>query len=308
MSATPGKRVSVAMVGMVLGSALLFNSFRFLHSPNDMQQPQTEDTSFRAGLPASVCSVTIHAKWMTRPVNFGDLLVPMIISRLTGCNVEHINSTEGHRYALHLLSIGSSNSWPRRGIIWGAGVMDAFKKLEFEHPNAIRAVRGPRTRSAVLAHNQSCPEAYGDIALVLPYLFPELKPTPTREYIVTPHMRDEPLYRQRKISNIVSVARQPMEVIHDILQAKKVISSSLHGIITAEAFGIPAVLIFTGEDYRGILKYYDYYEGTGRYTFPIAKTVEEALAMEPPPPPQFDAVKILATFPFELYGLKNPYV
>jgi pyruvyltransferase len=185
--------------------------------------------------------------------------------------------------------------------------MDTMEVLHLQHPNPVRSVRGPRTRQAMLAQNVSCPEIYGDIALLVPYLFSEFKPNPTREYIVTPHFRDEAVYRQRNVSNIVSVARQPVEVISDILTAKKVISSSLHGIITAEAFGIPAVLVFTGEDRRSIIKYYDYYEGTGRFTFPIAASVEEALTLEPPPPPVFDARKILAALPYDLYGLPNPY-
>lgn len=54
-----------------------------------------------------------------------------------------------------------------------------------------------------------------------------------------------------------------------------VISSSLHGIILAESYGVPAVLLDTGN--KNLFKYYDYYEGTGRNYVPIVKSIEEGL-------------------------------
>lgn len=74
-----------------------------------------------------------------------------------------------------------------------------------------------------------------------------------------------------------------IDYVDQLCSAERVISSSLHGIILAESYGIPAVL-YLPEEVKGNLtlyKYRDYYYGTGRYEFPIAKTIQEALQITP---------------------------
>ena len=66
--------------------------------------------------------------------------------------------------------------------------------------------------------------------------------------------------------------------IDSITNSELVISSSLHGIILAEAYGVPAIMLNHNRD---MFKYRDWYYSTGRYDFPIADTVEEALMMKP---------------------------
>ena len=62
--------------------------------------------------------------------------------------------------------------------------------------------------------------------------------------------------------------------------ANLVVSSSLHGIILAEAYGIPAILLRNPID-KSMFKYYDYYGSTRRNSFPIVDTLEEALNVTP---------------------------
>lgn len=50
-------------------------------------------------------------------------------------------------------------------------------------------------------------------------------------------------------------------------------SSSMHGIILAESYGIPAILLKPQID---ILKYYDYYYSTKRFEFHVAETLDVA--------------------------------
>lgn len=64
--------------------------------------------------------------------------------------------------------------------------------------------------------------------------------------------------------------------IDEIVSAKFVISSSLHGIILAEAYGVPCVMLKDTES-DDFFKYEDYYRSTGRKHFFIANSVEEAL-------------------------------
>ena len=78
------------------------------------------------------------------------------------------------------------------------------------------------------------------------------------------------------------------------------ISSSLHGIVVAEAYGIPArYLRVTENEY--IIKYQDYYLGTNRTHFQFAASVEEALLLGGEEPGSCDLEKLYDAFPFEYW-------
>jgi pyruvyltransferase len=83
-----------------------------------------------------------------------------------------------------------------------------------------------------------------------------------------------------------------------------VISSSLHGVIIAESYGIPARLLRVTEK-NHLFKYQDYYLGTGRPHFQYATSVEEALRMGGEPPFVCDLQKLYETFPFEFWPEAN---
>lgn len=91
-------------------------------------------------------------------------------------------------------------------------------------------------------------------------------------------------------------------VIDQIVQSKLIISSSLHGVILADAYGIPSVW------YRGLdkvidFKYYDYYASTGRKPENIPTTIEEAINCEPMPIPDLKPLQegLIASFPYDLW-------
>ena len=83
----------------------------------------------------------------------------------------------------------------------------------------------------------------------------------------------------------------------------EVYSSSLHGIILAEAYGVPAVM-FRSYDKSVDFKYLDYYASTGRYDVPIVDTFEEACQIEPLPLPDIKPLQeaAMASFPYDLWN------
>lgn len=240
--------------------------------------------------------------------NFGDLLSEKIVEKIVGRGVA---TTYNHLLGKKkLLALGSIIHWAEdRDVIWGSGINgkhpDKTDKEVYRFTNLdVRAVRGPLTRQFLLEMGIYCPEVYGDPALLFPKLFPEWKKQkePSREFIIIPHVADEPFFENNPY--VVSPREDCEEVIKKILDSKFVISSSLHGLIVAEAFGIPARLIRVS-NIEPLFKYQDYYYGTGRFDFQFATTVEEALELGGEPLPIIDLEKLYNAFPFEFFP--KPY-
>ena len=93
--------------------------------------------------------------------------------------------------------------------------------------------------------------------------------------------------------------------IDTISSAEKVISSSLHGIILSETYGTPAVFLKKGIEAE-LLKFYDWYYSTERYSVQIASDIDEALKMEPMPVPNLDDMRnaLIQSFPYDLWEEK----
>ena len=102
--------------------------------------------------------------------------------------------------------------------------------------------------------------------------------------------------------SITPVGKDYREFIDRIYNSKLVVSSSLHGIILAETYGIPAILL-SDKETNNMFKYEDYYYSTGRKTFPVASSIEDALTMKPAGITDFAELRkgIIDTFPYDLW-------
>lgn len=231
--------------------------------------------------------------------NFGDDLSRVIVERMIGHPVK--------LGLLHrpgppiLLAAGSILHYARSGdVVWGSGFReDPMQENRFQTLD-VRAVRGPLTREFLLRKGVDCPEVYGDPAVAMAHLFPELKrQEPVHEYIIIPNMADVVCFAPYK--NVVIPTLPWDQVIGEILKSKLVISSSLHGVIVAESFGVPARLIKMTWMEK-LLKYRDYYESTGRPDFQYATSVQEALQMGGEKPGYIDVQALLDAFPWDYFG------
>jgi len=238
-------------------------------------------------------------------VNFGDYLSLKLVERIVGQPVRvfrrHPKNTEKK-----LLAIGSLLSFAANDdVIWGTGINGKLLKKEsynFEHLD-VRAVRGPLTRQFLYDNFQiECPEIYGDPALLVPYFFPEFeKPySPSRDFILILHYSEEHLFSKEEHPYVVYSTDPWEKIIETILDSKFVISTSLHGIIVSEAYGIPARLLRLTET-EPLFKYQDYYLGTGRPDFQYAFSLNEALSMGGEPPFLCNLEKLYDAFPFEYW-------
>lgn len=240
--------------------------------------------------------------------NFGDALSEKIVERIVGHRIattfnESLKAEHGKRKFLALGSI--IDKAENDDVIWGSGVNGKYpnskdKKYYRFTQLDVRAVRGPLTRQFLMDMGIKVPEIYGDPALLLPKLFPEFKKAehPSQEYIIIAHFSDEDLFVNNP--HFVSAKEDWDIVIRKILDSKFVISTSLHGVIVAEAFGIPARYLKVSE-FEPLFKYADYYSGTNRPNFKYATSIEEALQMGGEALPEIDLDKLLHAFPHELF-------
>lgn len=238
--------------------------------------------------------------------NFGDYLSLKLLERIVNGPVQ-IHQKQKGSDEKKLLAVGSIISFAATGdVIWGSGINGkalALSNYKFSNLD-VRAVRGPLTRYFLMHNfNIKVPEVYGDPALLIPYFFPEFKrkAKPTHEYLIIPHYSEQMLFPKELYKNVVYPTDPWDKVIEKILDSKFIISGSLHGIIIAEAFGIPARLLrITYTEH--IFKFMDYYLGTGRSgDCKFASSISEALKMGGEPPIKCDLLKLYQAFPFEFW-------
>lgn len=229
--------------------------------------------------------------------NFGDLLGPIIVAELVRRR-GLIERPERSR----LLAVGSIMRLARDGdVIWGIGVNG--KSLGTPLPFTtvdVRAVRGPLTRDVLLSHGVDVAAVFGDPGLLVGELWSRDELAAggtTHEVTIVPNLHDyEKLAADPRVVDPTSPI---MEVLSTIARSQLVVGSSLHGIVVAEALGVPARLISSRTE--PMFKYEDYFRGTGRDAPEPADNVEGAIERGGAPGPVWDSRALLDAFPSDLW-------
>lgn len=191
--------------------------------------------------------------------NFGDTLSLPIVSHFAGRLAQLAERNDRGK----VLAVGSILTCMRPGdVIWGAGVQ---QDQRFQADGAtFLAVRGPLTRSAI--DGVDVPAVYGDPALLLPLVYdPDVDVV--HDVGAVPHFVDAYESQQRNRGALhISVKNHWQDVVRQIKSCRRIIATSLHGIVVAEAYGIPVMwhASYTGNLRSTNLKFQDYFMGTGR--------------------------------------------
>ncbi|PRD56490.1 polysaccharide pyruvyl transferase family protein [Sphingobacterium gobiense] len=207
--------------------------------------------------------------------NFGDALNISLVKYLSGKDVfpSRFLKQTPQNLATSYAVIGSVCQWSRpQTIIWGAGFIgEEFKTKDFVKPSHILAVRGPLSRAIYRNNGIDCPTCYGDPALLLPLIY---NPTiaPIYEYGIIPHYADWDAnwvkqYRSDKnmlVINIMTSNNHEL-FVKQLKSCRKIVTSSLHGLILAQAYGIPVCAIKLSDSVAGgEFKFADYLLSVGR--------------------------------------------
>ena len=170
--------------------------------------------------------------------------------------------------------------------IWGTGFINYSDCEEsfFKRDMRFHAVRGELTRKNVeIMTRRRLDIPTGDAGILASELLGKL---PEKKYDIgiIPHICDlneELVYTVvRKYDNsiLINVKDEPLEVIRQLAQCRTVISSSLHGLIVADSFGIPNMhVLFSDRPLGDGYKFDDYYSAYG------VEHVQRDLRREPAP-------------------------
>lgn len=211
--------------------------------------------------------VVAPAHWWDGHPNFGDDLTPWLLP--------HYGVLPVHRVAsrARLAGVGSileflPAEWD--GVVWGSGLMHG---ASHQLPNArVLAVRGHLTRDLIGAPDDV---ALGDPGILVGRLIP--RPERRWDVALVPHghhrsheqflaLAEAAGHRVR----VVDVHQTAARAMHEIASSDAVITTSLHGLVTADAYGIPAVWTTLEPPLGGgAFKFHDYESvitpGTSRF-------------------------------------------
>jgi pyruvyltransferase len=233
--------------------------------------------------------------WYSRAPNFGDVLSAVIVAHLSNATPVLVSG----RYRGKLLAVGSIlGRLAERDTVWGSG---AIEDRPIEPPAGVRfeAVRGPLTRNLVRA---DVPETYGDPVILLPRFY---SPPAAKRFSlgVVPHYADRAfVHVQDPAVSTIDVFDDWRTVVDRIVECETIVSSSLHGLIVAEAYGIPAAWLSVTDNVRGGgFKFRDYFLSTGREPpQPVAWDELSSAVDRLQAPPPLDAEPLLRAWPSRL--------
>ncbi|MBQ8784558.1 MAG: glycosyltransferase [Alphaproteobacteria bacterium] len=204
--------------------------------------------------------------------NFGDMLNLYIARYIYGwCVIPNLNRANLYCVGSLLSRIFEGNVREKKEItIIGTGMhRDIVFPEKFGRKLNIFAIRGKKSQEKIkqlLGINVSIT---ADPAVLIREIVKDYN-RPKGKYIgVIPHFYDK---NEESIKNvipdnvkIITVEDTPIQVLRDMMDCYCILSSSLHGLIFADALGIPNKRVsFSDEIIGGDLKYEDYYSVYGK--------------------------------------------
>lgn len=227
--------------------------------------------------------------------NFGDELSRLIIPTLSSGGFELCNSIQG----ADLVAIGSHldlayRSTTKKGNridVWGTGFIAGGPPLEFSKRFKFHAVRGDSSRRGADLKAGSVP--LGDPGLLVNRIIEPhdefVSSTRSYELGIVPHYIDQEAVNTDHLERIaerfdtlwINVWDDPVKVAEQIGACERIISTSLHGCVVADALEVPNVWCELTNKVAGAgHKFWDYYTAFFGPNLKHAKFEPEWLRMD----------------------------
>lgn len=199
---------------------------------------------------------TVPVHWWTHAPNFGDLLAPWLVRKITGRDISF-----GARNEPNYVVIGSILAHADKdSIVWGAGCFGTEPPSHINKEATYLAVRGPLSRNKLAVNGIQCPRVYGDPALLVPdFHRPAIQPE--HEVGLVLRWSEHKWNSQFEVEGVKKIylgSDDIEETLDAMLSCRRIVSSSLHGLILADAYGIPNAWLGTESPTGKEFKYWDY--------------------------------------------------
>jgi hypothetical protein len=221
-------------------------------------------------------TLPVRAYWWNAHPNFGDALTPMLL-RAFGFEPERAEPGDAEVCVVGSVLQGLGPTFA--GAIIGAGFIARGPARTFPRAR-ILALRGPLSA----ARAQVTASVFGDAGLLCPILV-EPPRKPTARLGIVPHYRDKDAAPLRRLSDrlggqlrIIDVQGDPAGVLREIADCESILSSSLHGVVCADAYGrASGWLVLSDSVLGGGFKFHDYAMSLGLRAQPLSITGNETM-------------------------------
>ena len=213
--------------------------------------------------PSGTSAPAVPIFYFTKVKNVGDQINPLLIAKLFG-----LDAVLGSQEKEHLLAIGSLMGFANRhSKIWGTGVLHPSVAPGDIAAGNVYAVRGKLSYQALRDRGIRLGDIpLGDPGFLVSKVFQqELRSDKKYRLGVSAHYVDrlhpwvKSLVANPDVVDL-NVHADPVEFLANVAACESVASSSLHGLIFAEALGVPNIWIKLSDEVLGEgFKFHDWY-------------------------------------------------
>ena len=251
--------------------------------------------------------------WVSK--NFGDAASLEIARALSGRTPLAISQYPKAPWHPCFSAVGSVLQFRAPSLdVWGSGFIEISARF-YAKPKKVHAVRGPLTRRLVLDQGVDCPDVYGDPAVFMFDKFLDLARSGRYKVGILPHYYDAGHPGITRMAEddrvlIIDVLKPVAEIAKAFAECEVIVSSSLHGLILADAMGIPSRWLGVSHMVqKGGFKFQDYFASVGRdekeplaiTALSVSKAIQQAHSRLVP----FNRERLLDVCPFRAASISS---
>jgi len=268
-----------------------------------------------------IFSAAVGKKFGQTVENFGDNLMADLLRGLFSIEPVYVKAPQAEligvgsildayyrRYGSRRFPLLRQRPW-RKLHVWGSGFLDSATPALWPQRLEYHAVRGELTKARIASGNDV---ALGDPAILLPLIWPRKGPA-TASVAIIPHFATHQSFVERYSAvlpphwKIINLLGEPETITAEIAGAEFIVSSSLHGLIVADAYDIPSVWMEPHGKIKGDgYKFADYFSFRGApipgplsFDLIMAEFSSVASRCEAALPPAHQIDRLVKAFPFK---------